>query len=252
MDLSSGESASLLHARPRRWGPWATLAWSAGAAVVLIVSQTLGAIAYVAWTGGFPQGAPIRAEDLQNNGAMLSVVFLLSTPLVLAYLALAVHLSRVPFREYMALKWPRWRDVLIGIGALAAVLAIAGLGATLTGQETPEFMTESFRTARDAGMLPLYFFSFAVLAPLQEELFFRGFLYRGLSTAIGPWVTILLTSAVWSVIHLQYNPFFLAEIFLLGVTFGWLRMRSDSTILTLLLHGMMNALAAWSAGAMIS
>jgi hypothetical protein len=79
------------------------LAWSAGAAVVLIVSQTLGAIAYVAWTGGFPQGAPIRAEDLQNNGAMLSVVFLLSTPLVLAYLALAVHLSRVPFREYMAL-----------------------------------------------------------------------------------------------------------------------------------------------------
>jgi len=252
MDLSSRESASLLHARPQRWGPWATLAWSAGAAVVLIVSQTLGAIAYVAWTGGFPQGSPIRAEDLQNNGAMLSVVFLLSTPLVLAYLALAVHLSRVPFREYMALEWPRWRDVLIGIGALVAVLAIAGLGATLTGQETPEFMTESFRTARDAGMLPLYFFSFAVLAPVQEELFFRGFLYRGLSTAIGPWVTILLTSAVWSVIHVQYNLFFLAEIFLLGVTFGWLRMRSGSTILTLLLHGTMNALAAGSAGAMIS
>ena len=90
------------------------------------------------------------------------------------------------------------------------------------------------------------------LAPVQEELFFRGFLYRGLSTAIGPWVTILLTSAVWSVIHLQYNLFFLAEIFLLGVTFGWLRMRSGSTILTLLLHGTMNALAAGSAGAMIS
>jgi membrane protease YdiL (CAAX protease family) len=228
------------------------LAWSAGAAVVLIVSQTLGAIAYVAWTGGFSRGTPLTADDLQNNGAMLSVVFLLSTPLVLAYLFLAVRLARVPFGEYMALKWPRWRDLLIGIGTFIAVLAIAGLGATLTGQETPAFMTESFRTARDAGMLPLYFFSFAVLAPVQEELFFRGFVYRGLSTAIGPWVTILLTSALWSVIHLQYNLFYLAEIFLLGVAFGWLRMRSGSTILTILLHSTMNALAALSAGAMIS
>src|SRR6185436_19531912 len=101
-------------------------------------------------------------------------------------------------------------------------------------------------------LLPLYFFSFAVLAPIQEELLFRGFLYRGLSLSFGPWTTILLTSAVWSVVHLQYNWFYLGEIFLLGAVFGWLRMRSGSTILTILLHGTMNALATLSAGAMVS
>lgn len=252
MDLSTQEPASRPQTRRERWGPWATLAWGAGAAVVLVVSQTLGAVAYVVWARGLQQAAPITADDLQNNGAMLSVVFLLSTPLVIAYLSLAVRLARVPFSEYMALKWPRWQDILIGIGAFAGLLVIAGLGATLSGQETPEFMTESFRTARDAGVLPLYFFSFAVLAPVQEELFFRGFLYRGLSTSIGPWITIALTSAVWSMIHLQYDWFFLGEIFLLGVMFGWLRMRSGSTILTMLLHATMNTLAAVSAGTMIA
>jgi len=231
---------------------WATLGWGAGAALVLVVSQTLGAIAYLAWAGGLNSGLPIPTENLESNGAMLSAAFLFSTPLVLAYFALAVRLARVPFGEYMALHWPRWRDILIGIGALIAVLVVAGIGATLSGQEMPDFMTDTFRTARDAGMLPLFFFSFAVLAPVQEELFFRGFLYRGLSTSIGPWVTIVLTSIVWSLVHLQYDWFFIGEIFVLGVVFGWLRMKSGSTILTMLLHGGMNTLAVLNAGTSVT
>ena len=231
-----------------RWGLWGTLAWGAGAGLVMVASQTLGAIAFLAWRGAISTAAPIDAGDLNSNGPLLTTAFIVSTPLVIGFFALAVRLARVTFGEYMALNWPRWRDVLAGIGALAAVLMLAGLGATLSGQETPEFMTETFRTAREAGILPLFFFSFAVLAPLQEELFFRGFLYRGLSASIGAWPTIALTSAVWSVVHLQYEWFFIGEIFLLGVAFGWLRMRSGSTILTMFLHGAMNTLALISAG----
>jgi membrane protease YdiL (CAAX protease family) len=251
MDVSSQERMTLPR-EPRRWGPWATLAWGAGAAVVLAVSQTGGAIAFLAWRGGLRFGQPVTVDNLESNGPMLAAAFLLSTPLVLAYFVLAVRLARVPFAEYMALNWPKGGDILVGVGALFAVLVVAGLGATLSGQETPDFMTETFRTARDAGLLPLYFFSFAVLAPIQEELFFRGFLYRGLSPSLGRWSTIVLTSAVWSLVHLQYDWFYLGEIFLLGVVFGWLRLRSDSTILTMLLHAAMNGLAALSAGAMVA
>jgi membrane protease YdiL (CAAX protease family) len=228
------------------------LAWGAGAAIVLVVSQTAGAIAFLAFTSGLGRGVPIPTENLESNGAMLSAAFLFSTPLVLTYFYLAVRLARVSFREYMALSWPRGFDFLIGIGALFVVLVIAGVSATLTGQEMPDFMSDTFRTARDAGVLPLFFFSFAVLAPVQEELFFRGFLYRGLSGSIGPWPTIALTSAVWSVVHLQYDWFFIGEIFALGIVFGWLRLKSNSTILTILLHGGMNTLALLNAGAMVS
>jgi uncharacterized protein len=245
MDATSREHAIL----PReRWGPWATAAWGAGAALVLIASQTLGAIAFVALHRMMFPDAPLDAAGLGANGALLATAFLISTPLVVAYFALAVQLARVPFGEYMALNWPRWRDILIGIVALLGVLMVAGIGATLTGQVTPEFMTETFRTAHEAGMLPLFFFSFAVLAPVQEELFFRGFVYRGLSPSIGPWPTIILTAAVWSVVHLQYEWFFIGEIFVLGLVFGWLRLKSGSTILTMLLHGGMNALALVASG----
>jgi CAAX protease family protein len=245
MDASPREHATLLQ---ERWGPWATVAWGAGAALVLVASQTLGAIAFLAWRRVSFPGVPLDAASLGTNGPLLATVFLISTPLVVAYFVLAVRLARVPFGEYMALNRPTWRDILIGIGALAAVLVVAGAGATLSGQETPEFMTESFRTARDAGILPLFIFSLAVLAPVQEELFFRGFLYRGLSTSIGPWPTIVLTSAVWSVVHLQYEWFFIGEIFVLGLAFGWLRLRSGSTILTMILHGGMNTLAIVTVG----
>ena len=245
MDAAHRETSISPH---ERWGLWTTLAWGAGAAVVMVVSQTLGAIAFLAWRGVLAPGEALDADALGSNGPLLTAAFLISTPLVIGYFVLAVRLARVPFAEYMALAWPRWRDVLLGIGALVAVLMIAGVGATLSGQETPEFMTETFRTAREAGILPLFFFSFAVLAPVQEELFFRGFLYRGMSASIGAWPTIVLTSAVWSVVHLQYEWFFIGEIFLLGVAFGWLRLRSGSTILTMFLHGGMNTLALLSAG----
>ena len=116
MDAFPREYATL----PReRWGPWATLAWAAGAALVLVASQTLGAIAFVAWRRvSFPE-VPIDAANLGTNGPLLATVFLISTPLVVAYFVLAVRLARVPFGEYMALTWPTWRDILIGIGALA-------------------------------------------------------------------------------------------------------------------------------------
>src|SRR5262245_59883586 len=197
----------------QQWGLWATLAWSAGAGLVLMASQTAGAFVYLALTGMLDPGAPPPTEALGRNGAMLTTAFLVSTPFVLAYLVLAVRLAHASFIEYMALSWPSWRDILVGITALAVVLLLAGLGASLSGQETPTFMTESFRTAREAGVLPLYFFSFTVLAPVQEELLFRGFLYRGLSTSLGPWPTIVLISAVWSLVHFQYEWFFLGEIF---------------------------------------
>jgi membrane protease YdiL (CAAX protease family) len=245
---SRESSMSLQH--PHRWGPWATLAWGAGGGLILIVSQTAGAMAFLAWTGALRASAPIPVENLNNNGPVLAAAFLLSTPIVLAYLGLAVRLARVPFGDYMALHWPRWRDVLIGIAGLASVLMVAAVGATLSGQQMPQFMTETYRTARDAGMLPLFFFGFAVLAPIQEELLFRGFLYRGLEPGIGPWPTIVLTSAVWAVVHMQYNWFYLGEIFLLGIVFAWLRQRSGSTILTMLLHGGLNLLAVLSAATM--
>ena len=51
---------------------------------------------------------------------------------------------------------------------------------------------------------------------------------------------IVLTSAAWALMHVQYDWFVIVQIFLLGILFGWLRWASGSTILTIILHMIAN------------
>jgi membrane protease YdiL (CAAX protease family) len=92
--------------------------------------------------------------------------------------------------------------------------------------------------------------SFVFLGPLQEELLFRGFFFRGFLPAFGAWPTIILTAATWAFTHGQYQWFFVGEIFALGMVFGWLRWRSGSTILTIALHAAVNGMALMEAAAL--
>jgi len=226
-----------------RWGFWGTLGWSGPIVAVMILSQTLAAIAFLRLWRALHPGAPISLADISSNGAVLAFSLAASAPIVLLIVAAVIRLSRVPLRDYLALKWPSWRELGMGVGVLAFTLFCSGLAAELTGQETPAFIADTFNSARAAGLLPLLVISFVFLAPLQEEVLFRGFLYRGFAPALGMWPAIILISAVWAITHLQYQWFFVGEIFVLGLAFGWLRAKSGSLMLTFLLHATVNGMA---------
>jgi len=92
-----------------------------------------------------------------------------------------------------------------------------------------------------------------IVAPVTEELFARGFLYRGWSESfLGPVGAILLSSAVWTALHLQYDWYFFGEVFSIGLLLGYLRYRFHSIWLTIILHGLNNLAAVvqtiWLAG----
>jgi membrane protease YdiL (CAAX protease family) len=229
---------------PSRWGFWGTLGWSAPIVAAMIVSQTLGAVAFLKLWQGSHQRTPIPLDEIGSNGAVLAFS--------LAVVAGVIWFSRVPLREYLALKWPSWRELGLGVGILALTLFCSGLAAELTGQEAPAFIADTFNSARAAGLLPLLVLSFVFLAPLQEEVLFRGFLYRGFAPALGMWPAIVLISALWAVTHLQYQWFFIAEIFVLGLVFGWLRAKSRSLVLTFVLHATVNGMAILEAFASTS
>src|SRR5262249_45035445 len=97
---------------------------------------------------------------------------------------------------------------------------------------------------RASGSLALLWITFVLIGPAGEELMFRGFLFRGWARtprAVIP--AIVVISAIWAVIHVQYDWFGIAQIFLSGLVLGWVRWRSGSALLTLLMHGAMNAWA---------
>jgi membrane protease YdiL (CAAX protease family) len=226
-----------------RWGFWGTLGWSVPILAAMIVSQTLGAFAFLRLWRALHPGAPISLADAGSNGAVLAFSLAVSAPIVLAIMAVVIRLSGVALRDYLALKWPSWRELGVGVGVLAFTLFCSGVAAELTGQKTPAFIADTFNSARAAGLLPLLVVSFVFLAPLQEEVLFRGFLYRGFAPALGTWPAIIVVSALWAVTHLQYQLFFVAEIFVLGLAFGWLRAKSSSLMLTFILHATVNAMA---------
>ncbi|MFQ6604746.1 MAG: lysostaphin resistance A-like protein [Fidelibacterota bacterium] len=88
----------------------------------------------------------------------------------------------------------------------------------------------------------ILWFTIIVIAPLGEELLFRGFLQQMLEVY---WLDItkavLVTSMVFALVH--FNPFWIIQIYLLGLVLGYLSWKTDSIIPGLIVHGLNNALA---------
>jgi membrane protease YdiL (CAAX protease family) len=166
-------------------------------------------------------------------------------PAVLLTLWIAIRGSGTPFADYLALRRTSVRDGLIGVAGMVAVVLGWTLLSRLTGREaSSDFMGEVLQSARSAGALWLMSLAFCVAAPATEELLVRGFLYRGWSeTRLRPWGAIALSSLLWTALHLQYDGFLLGEVFCIGLWLGFMRYRSASIWLTIVLHGLNNSAA---------
>ncbi len=237
---------------PRIWKFWGTALWG----LFIFAAMFVGQIAVVAWFVLRREG-PIdlaAATQVVGGGLTISLSVIMGLPAVLAALWLAIRVSRTPFADYLALRWTSWRNVLIGVVSLVVLVLAWDLLSRATGREVePGFMGDVLKSARADGALWLLVIAFCVAAPISEELFARGFLYRGWSESFlrAPGA-ILLSSIVWTGLHLQYDLFFLGEVFSIGLLLGYLRYRTRSTWLTIVLHGLNNLAATlqtiWLAG----
>ena len=84
-----------------------------------------------------------------------------------------------------------------------------------------------------------------VLAPLLEELAFRGALFGLLRPRLGAGPTVGVTALLFTIAHVQYGAPELIQVFLDGVLFGLARLRTGSTRVPFCMHVLGNALAAW-------
>src|SRR3979490_2031300 len=102
---------------PRIWKFWGTALWGLFIFAVLSVGQ----LAVVAWfvlrqDGPFNMAAAIQVV---GGGLTISLSVIMGLPAVLAALWIATRLSRTPFADYLALRWPRGTQLLIGVVALS-------------------------------------------------------------------------------------------------------------------------------------
>jgi len=117
-------------------------------------------------------------------------------------------------------------------------LLIEALGA----KETPNFMLNLEYPTLLAKVLLVV--AVIVAAPVVEEVVFRGFLLKGFSNSfMGVHGAVLVTSALWAVIHMQYEIAYLIAIFVIGVVFAYARIYTNSLYIPMIMHGLMNFFA---------
>ncbi len=187
---------------------------------------------------------PEQTRVLLHNGGWMGLYVIAACPFVLGALWVPIRIARQRYSDYLALRWPGRGELARGLALLAAFLALSFILRTMFGQSIPAFMVETYSSARGEGTLVFYVIGVCVAAPIMEEFWVRGFLFRGWSASfLGTAGAIVLSSAVWAALHTQYNAFYMAQILALGLLLGTLRHRSGSTWLTVLVHGTYNAAA---------
>jgi CAAX protease family protein len=239
MTNAPGQQAPLDPAPP--WGFWGTLAWGVLVFIAWFVTQTIVVVGLVVWQETIERGST-DLQKMMNDGFALAVVTIVASPVWIGIAAIAVRWRRWRVRDYLALVAPRRRELVFSIALLAAVLVAFDLLTYALGREIiPRFMIEAYTSAKTPAAVALLFIAIVVVAPVCEEIAFRGFLFRGWSESwLGVSGALVLTSGAWALMHVQYDWFVIGQIFLLGLLFGWLRWASGSTLLTIILHVIAN------------
>jgi uncharacterized protein len=136
----------------------------------------------------------------------------------------------------LGLRGAHWKYVVFGaLGTMALSVAVSQVGLQ------PEGMKQVLDIVRDIHQLALSLLLLAVLAPLVEELVFRGLLYGWLAGRWGKNVGWIVSSLAFAAAHTE--PAHIILVFPLGLLFGWLRQRTDSLLPSLVAHIANNSLA---------
>lgn len=228
---------------PRVWKFWGTALWGLLIFVAMFVGQ-VGAIVALAAV----RGLPVDMASIQHVGGEPQALALSVTaglPTTLAAVWLAIRIKKASFVDYLGLHWPSWMQLLFGAaGLILLVVGWEAMSRSLGREATPGFMADLLKSGRDNGAALLLLFAFSVAAPMSEEVLARGFLYRGWSASfLRVPGAIILSSLLWTAVHLQYDMYFLAEVFTIGLWFGYMRYRTNSLWLTIVLHALNNMTA---------
>ncbi len=148
----------------------------------------------------------------------------------------------LPRREAFGLRRPASWPRAIGL-SLAVLVAIWLVGAALTpfldANDEQGFVPDEWDSSRAAPFVA-FFLTVAVLAPIVEELVYRGLGYS-LIAPHGVWLAILVTGVLFGASHGLIVALPVLTFF--GIAVGWLRMKTESVYPSMILHGIFNGVA---------
>ena len=95
-----------------------------------------------------------------------------------------------------------------------------------------------FSTSREITIIQLL--STLVFAPITEEFYFRGILFKYFSERNGKLFILILTSLLFSIIHLNVTA--APTLFILGFSLGLVKLITDNILSSIIMHSLFNCI----------
>jgi uncharacterized protein len=192
--------------------------------------------------------------DLSSDAALLAAQSLLGLTLMAVAIGVATRWSFKPLGDVLRrLGLRSFRPSAIGWMFLAmfAYYLVAGLFATYVLEPEQEDIGETLGVGDETLLVSiLAVVLIAGLAPIAEEIFFRGFLFGGLRKRFPLWPAAILAGVIFGAIHAPTGVTAVIPLAALGVAFCWLYEKTGSLWPSVIGHAINNGLALALAGSL--
>ncbi len=154
----------------------------------------------------------------------------------------------------IGMKRPKKNVAMVAVLGLICFYLLAGVLGGIILKLLPEIPTNQeqnigFEGVTGLASLSLVFASLVIIVPLGEEILTRGYLFSGLRARLNFFWTLLITSALFGIAHLQtasdgnLSWALVINIFFLAVVLGYLREKTGTIWAGVILHGLNNCVA---------
>lgn len=244
--------------------PWTTQQTALGIVLTLVPWIAL-ALGLSLLGNQSPHTAPLTSQEDVINAV---ITFIISSIIEGAFLITPLYFGVRAYRS-LALTTPSstqtssspWREALRAFGfrgfnalqalALIIVFIIAILAVDnlyqyvitlfhLNLQTNDQVLLERSKSAPYTTYATLLVAVF--VAPFCEEIFFRGFIFTGISKAMPVWLAMIVSSFIFAFAHADLGSF--AVLFIIGIALAFLRWRTHSLWPGIFLHMLNNGLGA--------
>ena len=197
-----------------------------------------------AGSGGGPDGEPVE-KKFTPELLMASIFF----QLLLMGMACCFVVRRVKQSEWLGLRWKRWPlafaiapAAVFSIWIVLFICYITGWNAwleTTLGIEPMQESVKLLQEAQDPLLVILMSVAAVIVAPLAEEVVFRGYLYPAAKRFCGPLGAMLFSSLVFAAAH--GNVVALLPLFILAMLLCLIYELTGSIWATISVHFLFNA-----------
>jgi len=236
-----GPEFKLLSGPPayRRIAPWRPISIVGTAVVLLVVA--------VIWANIYSSMHELKKPEIDDTFVALTLIFTPIQQLIMIGLAVwAAYAHGGDVVDALALRAPAqgWRAYVgcIGLYLLAVIVMGAALHYLQPGSNDAD--TDPFKKLLTSPYAWAAMLLVGVGAPLSEELLFRGYLFRWIAqTPLGVVGAAVGSSAFFSLMH-SYSVIGMTQVFVIGMIFSWILVRTGSLRVTMLIHAIYNSVLA--------